>query len=107
MRVSLRTTIAFLRHDIYPARGRKPNIRHKLNLQRTKLRHDIYPARGRKPSSPAHSAPKKLTSPRYLPRKGTETRAMLHELIEILNLRHDIYPARGRKHPFQDPFQVL
>ncbi len=37
------------------------------------------------------------TSPRYLPRKGTETIANAKHCKRSNNLRHDIYPARGRK----------
>ncbi len=64
-----------IRHDIYPARGRKL--------------HDIYPIiRGATDYSP-----------RYLPRKGTETRLREGGSAGGHNgvIRHDIYPARGRK----------
>ena len=37
-------------------------------------------------------------SPRYLPRKGTETTAAVPKVPATIPLiRHDIYPARGRK----------
>ncbi len=63
-----------LRYDIYPARGRK------LLMQRLRLRLKL------------------LTSLRYLPRKGTETKEFTTVLNAIYKvLRYDIYPARGRK----------
>ena len=37
------------------------------------------------------------TSPRYLPRKGTETSDIYAAYLAAQELRHDIYPARGRK----------
>ncbi len=37
-------------------------------------------------------------SPRYLPRKGTETHSQIYAAkTHNLGIRHDIYPARGRK----------
>ena len=38
-----------------------------------------------------------LHSPRYLPRKGTETPLNTKSCYSPNNIRHDIYPARGRK----------
>ncbi len=41
-----------IRHDIYPARGRKPDVfLPVLRIAVSLIRHDIYPARGRKHSS--------------------------------------------------------
>ena len=88
-----------IRHDIYPARGRKhsnvPTTPLTIALFATiftpqgdgngiptgegskqasdAIRHDIYPARGRKPV--------------------TDTLSMVGKI----GIRHDIYPARGRK----------
>ena len=65
-----------------------------------KIRHDIYPARGRKPSRALVTLTSWSYSPRYLPRKGTETifsSVILHG-VAVVEIRHDIYPARGRKH---------
>ena len=64
-----------IRHDIYPARGRKLTIPyHESDNIVFTIRHDIYPARGRKLKnycSEMRGADN--DSPRYLPRKGTET----------------------------------
>ncbi len=86
-----------LRHDIYPARGRKLPDLWIITMVGAILRHDIYPARGRKLSlcikftgysdrfatifTPQGDgnwfvgmiSQRSGTSPRYLPRKGTET----------------------------------
>ena len=64
-----------IRHDIYPARGRKLQtlelfLRLFVDFQ---IRHDIYPARGRKPEFTMFVLMGIIDSPRYLPRKGTET----------------------------------
>ncbi len=91
---------AGIRHDIYPARGRKLSVLPvEIRDRLTEIRHDIYPARGRKlvgltlltnarqifatiftPQGDGNYAPISRTqrivhgnSPRYLPRKGTET----------------------------------
>ena len=139
-----------IRHDIYPARGRKLEVELKGQMidppfatiftpqgdgnnifldrlfvlhpkfatiftpqgdgnrkamynafyEEQQIRHDIYPARGRKrkPKETCHQR-NRCHSPRYLPRKGTETRFIGLKHIPILFvIRHDIYPARGRKH---------
>ncbi len=83
-----------------PRKGTETNLlllSSKWQKQR-RLRHDIYPARGRKPNS-RYCLPsiKVLASPRYLPRKGTETRSRVAIIANNFVLRHDIYPARGRK----------
>ena len=100
-------------------------MKQNIDILRLNIRHDIYPARGRKQISginlivlfsTVHSPrylPRKGTetkrmayllhnwspnSPRYLPRKGTETLGNArHDKLQI-SIRHDIYPARGRKH---------
>ena len=95
--------MALIRHDIYPARGRK-QAKSALLAQRAaaefatiftpqgdgnlfagvaqteayNIRHDIYPARGRK----------------HL--KGSISYHW-EDLGTVLDIRHDIYPARGRK----------
>ena len=65
-----------IRHDIYPARGRKQS-EPVATSRRKPIRHDIYPARGRKPTVPDWTSQ-----------------------ITTRLIRHDIYPARGRKHFF-------
>ena len=62
-----------IRHDIYPARGRKHRREKKLSHCFVLIRHDIYPARGRK-------------LPNFSP-----------DCAKSYRIRHDIYPARGRK----------
>ena len=88
-----------IRHDTYPARGRKPSKSSYISCGVILIRHDTYPARGRKldmseiteplgdvfatiltpqgDGNPQYSARNKdnsaADSPRYLPRKGTET----------------------------------
>ena len=65
----------------------------------SKIRHDIYPARGRKLVWSAAVPSVNVDSPRYLPRKGTETidNSVFGGLFGFVAIRHDIYPARGRK----------
>ncbi len=90
------------------------------------IRHDIYPARGRKRFKDCLILiSMSINSPRYLPRKGTET-TLLTKAVKasitflfatiftpqgdgnvlghirlyidhVATIRHDIYPARGRK----------
>ena len=77
--------IPAIRHDIYPARGRKR--RKCINIQGAScwsIRHDIYPARGRKLSTVLTFYWFSHGSPRYLPRKGTET----FVIIIIIGLTH-------------------
>ena len=65
-----------IRHDIYPARGRKLSNLDVIDyvIYDESIRHDIYPARGRKPDLGLASLHyQQQYSPRYLPRKGTET----------------------------------
>jgi hypothetical protein len=48
------------------------------------LRHDIYPVRGRKRSDIGAGLADRATSPRYLPRKGTENviiNVVLHAFV--------------------------
>ena len=68
--------------------------------QSSRIRHDIYPARGRKQAKAFdRHRYTLLDSPRYLPRKGTETAgdSAIIVCIPLVAIRHDIYPARGRK----------
>ena len=53
------------------------------SIQKPRLRHDIYPARGRKLYADDSDSIENLTSPRYLPRKGTETRKLLQLQFSI------------------------
>ena len=113
---------AYIRHDIYPARGRKPSKRCsgcRVDSQPDSPRYlprkgteTAQMPRSRHPTSRFATiftpqgdgnlsqelryaiAPKH--SPRYLPRKGTETCDRL-PIFFTLTIRHDIYPARGRK----------
>ena len=104
--------MALIRHDIYPARGRK-QAKSALLAQRAaaefatiftpqgdgnlfagvaqteayNIRHDIYPARGRKREGVSSLVTTNNNSPRYLPRKGTETSQRKY----LLSLRRSGY----------------
>ena len=87
-----------VRHAIYPVRGRKRSIaplHHRF--PKFSVRHAIYPVRGRKLPE-AIIVPSGLkSSPRYLPRKGTETKSNIFLKLKKILVRHAIYPVRGRK----------
>ena len=49
-----------------------------------------------------------MDSPRYLPRKGTETFLLIrHNTMSLYIIRHDIYPARGRKRSYTKEDRVI
>ncbi len=79
--MSLQMNNMSIRHDIYPARGRKPTdfkpIQWFANLFAT-----IFTPQGDGNWSLLDSKQmySKIDSPRYLPRKGTETLAQYREL---------------------------
>ncbi len=94
---------ANIRHDIYPARGRKQHNSSSTFLLSFYRFATIFTPQGdgnnSLPISPSYVD--NLYSPRYLPRKGTETALnILGEQPDTSAIRHDIYPARGRKHIF-------
>ena len=70
----LKLLVILIRHDIYPARGRKQMITIAIySIAKSGIRHDIYPARGRK------------------------QHLLCKQSLRLSKIRHDIYPARGRK----------
>ena len=71
----------------------EPDYVHQLLLDFL-IRHDIYPARGRKHGSYSDDIYHLLDSPRYLPRKGTETTGRIASNGLWDTVRHDIYPSR-------------